>query len=196
MQALSLGRHCSMASSTTLCFSSAQKGKALLQIIDVPNRCLIDSFLYQLPDPIVNWIEVCIVNSLARHLVQWCLGFHVVAARWCPVHGVQVHCHAGIWRRPLTYAEYLATSAASFDLTSCSVSLRCILLAEYKTDRRTDIHMTTAYTALSYRRAVKTDNWKMWWQSKCHCENHVLTRTATLSRIRNNWIADNRINQS
>jgi len=31
-----------------------------------------------------------------------------------------------------TYAEYLATSAASFDLTSCLVSLRGILLAEYK----------------------------------------------------------------
>ena len=43
----------------TLCFSSAQThGKALLQIIDVPNRCLIDAFLYQFPDPIVNWIEV------------------------------------------------------------------------------------------------------------------------------------------
>jgi len=30
------------------------------------------------------------------------------------------------------YAEYLATSAASFDLTSGSVSLLGILLAEYK----------------------------------------------------------------
>ena len=29
-------------------------GKALLQIICVPNRCLIDAFLYQPPDPIVN----------------------------------------------------------------------------------------------------------------------------------------------
>ena len=46
------------------------------------------------------------MNSLARHLVQWSLGFHVVAVRWCPVHGVQVRCPAGIWRRPLTYAEY------------------------------------------------------------------------------------------
>jgi len=33
-----------------------------------------------------------LVNSLARHLVQWSLGFHVVAARWCPLHGVQVRC--------------------------------------------------------------------------------------------------------
>ena len=37
---------------------SPDTGKALLQIIDVPNRCLIDAFLYQPPDPIVNWIEV------------------------------------------------------------------------------------------------------------------------------------------
>ena len=37
---------------------SPDTGKALLQIIDVPNRCLIDAFLYQPPDPIVNWIEI------------------------------------------------------------------------------------------------------------------------------------------
>ena len=37
---------------------SPDTGKALLQIIDVPNRCLIDAFLYQPPDPVVNWIEV------------------------------------------------------------------------------------------------------------------------------------------
>ena len=37
---------------------SPDTGKALLQIICVPNRCLIDTFLYQPPDPIVNWIEV------------------------------------------------------------------------------------------------------------------------------------------
>ena len=100
---------------------SPDTGKALLQIICVPNRCLIDAFLYQPPDLIVNW------NSLARHLVQWSLGFHVVAVWWCPVHGVQVRCPAGIWRRPLTYAEYLATSFASFDLMSCSVSLGILL---------------------------------------------------------------------
>jgi hypothetical protein len=59
-QALSLGRHCSMALSTTFCFSSAQTqlGKALLQVIDVPYRCLVDAFLYQPPDPVVDWIEV------------------------------------------------------------------------------------------------------------------------------------------
>ena len=38
---------------------SPDTGKALLQIIDVPNRCLIDAFLYQPPDPVFNWIEVC-----------------------------------------------------------------------------------------------------------------------------------------
>ena len=37
----------------------------------------------------LNW---GLVNSLARHLVQWSLGFHVVAAWWCPVHGVQMCC--------------------------------------------------------------------------------------------------------
>jgi len=37
---------------------SPDTGKALLQIIDVPNCCLIDAFLYQPPYPIVNWIEV------------------------------------------------------------------------------------------------------------------------------------------
>jgi len=37
---------------------SPDTGKTLLQIIDVPNRCLIDAFLYQPPDHIVNWIEV------------------------------------------------------------------------------------------------------------------------------------------
>ena len=37
---------------------SPDAGKALLQIICVPNHCLIDAFLYQPPDPIVNWIEV------------------------------------------------------------------------------------------------------------------------------------------
>ena len=38
--------------------ASPDTGKALLQIIDVPNCCLIDAFLYQPPDPIVNCIEV------------------------------------------------------------------------------------------------------------------------------------------
>ena len=33
---------------------SPDTGKALLQIICVLNRCLIDAFLYQPPDPIVN----------------------------------------------------------------------------------------------------------------------------------------------
>ena len=37
---------------------SPDTGKALLQIIRVPNRCLIDASLYQPPDPMVNWIEV------------------------------------------------------------------------------------------------------------------------------------------
>ena len=37
---------------------SPDTGNALLQIIDVPNCCLIDAFLYEPPDPIVNWIEV------------------------------------------------------------------------------------------------------------------------------------------
>ena len=32
--------------------------KVLLQIICVTNRFLIDAFLYEPPDPIVNWIEV------------------------------------------------------------------------------------------------------------------------------------------
>jgi len=80
MQALSLGRHCSIAFSTTLCFVT---GKALLQIICVLNRCLIEAFFYQRPDPIVNWIEVWWIRW--PDMVQWSLGFHVVAARWCPV---------------------------------------------------------------------------------------------------------------
>ena len=37
---------------------SPDTGKTLLQIIDVPNRCLIDAFLYQPPETIINWIEV------------------------------------------------------------------------------------------------------------------------------------------
>ena len=49
-----------MALSTTLNLLqlSPDTGKALLQIIDVPNCCVIDAFLYQPPDPTVNWIEV------------------------------------------------------------------------------------------------------------------------------------------
>ena len=37
---------------------SPDTGKALLQVIDAPYRCLVDAFLYQPPDPVVDWIEV------------------------------------------------------------------------------------------------------------------------------------------
>jgi hypothetical protein len=49
-----------MALSTTLCMLqlSPDTGKALLQVIDAPYRCLVDAFLYQPPDPVVDWIEV------------------------------------------------------------------------------------------------------------------------------------------
>jgi len=112
MQALSLGRHCSMALSTTLCFSSAQTQvrhsfrSSMSRIAVWYTRSCIS------PQILVNWIGVWWIRW-SDNLVQWNLGFHVVAARWCPVHGVQVRCPAGIWRSPLTYAEYLATSAAS-----------------------------------------------------------------------------------
>ena len=42
----------------TLLQLSPDTGMALLHIIDVPNCYLIDVFLYQPPDPIVNWNEV------------------------------------------------------------------------------------------------------------------------------------------
>jgi len=37
---------------------SPDMGKALLQVIDVPYRCLVDAFVYQPPDPVADWIEV------------------------------------------------------------------------------------------------------------------------------------------
>ena len=37
---------------------SPDTGKALLQVIDVPYRCLVDAFLYQPPYPVVDWINV------------------------------------------------------------------------------------------------------------------------------------------
>ena len=32
--------------------------EALLQVIDISYSCLIDTFLYQPPDPVVNWVKV------------------------------------------------------------------------------------------------------------------------------------------
>jgi len=44
----------------TLCFSLAetQIRRCMLQVINVPYRCLVDAFLYQPPDHTVDWIEV------------------------------------------------------------------------------------------------------------------------------------------
>ena len=53
MQALGLG-----FINDALLQLSPDTGKALLQIIDVPNCCLIDAFLYQPPQILVNCIEV------------------------------------------------------------------------------------------------------------------------------------------
>ena len=94
---------------------SPDTGKAMLQIIDVPNCCLIDAFLYSCISPqILLSTGLRSVEFAGQTSGPMKSGVsRRIAARRCPVHGMQVHCPAGIWRSPLTYAEYLATSAAS-----------------------------------------------------------------------------------
>jgi len=79
---------------------SPDTGKALLQIM-CPESLSDRRVLVSVPRS-YSQLDWGPVNSLARHLVQWSLGFHVVAAWswWCPVHGVQVRCPAIIWRCP------------------------------------------------------------------------------------------------
>ena len=47
---------------------SPDTGEALLQVVDVPYRCLVDAFLYQPPDPIVASREsisnICLIKML------------------------------------------------------------------------------------------------------------------------------------
>ena len=109
-QALSLGRHCSIALSMTLCFNSAH---TTMRRSFNSSILLSDRRVPVLDSKFCGQLDWGLMSLLARVPVQWSLVFHVAATQWCPLLDGLGRCPAGRWRSRLTPPRSLATSSPS-----------------------------------------------------------------------------------